>query len=211
MAESGVILPADSTGKAMRTETATTAFVTGSGGVVHQQVVSIGDPTTAANLATVGAEGGLWVVPRGGVRHSVLFTATALIPTTTETLVTLTKSVDAAATSTAATYTVTTGKTLRIQGISVSGFVSTATAANTRITLRAVASGTPTATSPLQWTGRLGITTGTVALQNALLPLMIDFGDGLEFPAPFGIALTAVSSTTTVHTVDIGMYGYEYP
>jgi hypothetical protein len=57
VAESGVILPADSVGKALRTETATTAFTTGAGGVVHQQVVSIGDPTTPANLQTVDANG----------------------------------------------------------------------------------------------------------------------------------------------------------
>lgn len=59
MAESGVILPADSTGKALRTETQTTAFTTGSGGVVHQQVVSVGDPTTPANLAGVNSTGAL--------------------------------------------------------------------------------------------------------------------------------------------------------
>lgn len=59
MAESGIILPADSTGKALRTETVTTTFNTGSGGVAHQQVVSLGDPTTAANLAAVSAGGAL--------------------------------------------------------------------------------------------------------------------------------------------------------
>lgn len=59
--ESGVVLPTDATGKALRTETVTTSFVTGSGGVVHQQVVSLGDPTTAANLATVDANGRLQV------------------------------------------------------------------------------------------------------------------------------------------------------
>lgn len=62
MAESGVILPADSTGKALRTGTQTTAFTTGSGGVVHQQIVSVGDPTTAANLAGVTAGGALQVL-----------------------------------------------------------------------------------------------------------------------------------------------------
>lgn len=48
--ESGVILPADSTGKALRTETVSTAFVGGAGSVVHQQVVTVGDGTSGATV-----------------------------------------------------------------------------------------------------------------------------------------------------------------
>lgn len=58
MAESGVILPADSTGKATRTETVTTTFTTGSGGVVHMPVSVLGDPAIAANLANILALAG---------------------------------------------------------------------------------------------------------------------------------------------------------
>lgn len=57
MADSGVILPADAAGKALRTETQTTTFTSGAGAVVHQQVVGIGDPTTPANLLAVDANG----------------------------------------------------------------------------------------------------------------------------------------------------------
>lgn len=55
--ESGIILPADSVGKATRTETVTTTFTTGVGGTVHMPVGVIGDPTTAANLLVVDASG----------------------------------------------------------------------------------------------------------------------------------------------------------
>jgi hypothetical protein len=55
MAESGVILPSDSNGKALRSETVTTAFTTGSGGVVHQQVVTLAD--SAGNLLGTSAAG----------------------------------------------------------------------------------------------------------------------------------------------------------
>jgi hypothetical protein len=55
--ESGIILPVDSSGKATRTETVTTSFVSGSGGVVHMPVSVIGDPTTAANLLVVDSSG----------------------------------------------------------------------------------------------------------------------------------------------------------
>lgn len=65
MAESGVILPADSTGKALRSETVTTTFTTGTGGVVHQQVVSVGDPTTPANLVAVDSSGRLTTAVSG--------------------------------------------------------------------------------------------------------------------------------------------------
>jgi hypothetical protein len=61
VAESGIILPTDSTGKATRTETVTTTFVTGSGGVVHMPVQVIGDPTTIANLMAVGANGQVFI------------------------------------------------------------------------------------------------------------------------------------------------------
>lgn len=54
MAESGVILPVDSSGKALRSETVTTTFTTGSGGVVHQQVVTLAD-STGVLLGTTAA------------------------------------------------------------------------------------------------------------------------------------------------------------
>lgn len=54
MAESGVILPADAAGKALRTESVTTTFTTGSGGVVHQQVITLAD-STGVLLGTSGA------------------------------------------------------------------------------------------------------------------------------------------------------------
>src|SRR5437763_6434668 len=96
MAESGVILPADSTGKALRTQTATTTFTTGSGGVVHQQVVS--------NAIDVN-------------RTAVVLSAAGVASVTTVGLMTLNQYVGGAVTAGVSTYTVPAGKTFRIQSI----------------------------------------------------------------------------------------------
>jgi hypothetical protein len=80
--ESGVVLPADSSGKALRTETVTTTFTTGTGGVVHQQVVSIGDPTTPANLVGVDSSGRITAAIAG-----TPVTATAAVSWTSATAV----------------------------------------------------------------------------------------------------------------------------
>lgn len=53
-------LPADSTGKKLRTQTVTTT-VAGSAANTEQQVVSVGDPTTTANVLLVNPDGSLSV------------------------------------------------------------------------------------------------------------------------------------------------------
>jgi hypothetical protein len=212
--ESGIILPSDSTGKALRTETVTTAFVSGSGGVVHQQIVSLGDPTTPANLATVGPEGGLWVVPRGGVRHIINWNVEAYSVTASEAAPTMTRSTDLAATTTTGSnpYVVTTGKTLRLQGISISGVLLGTTVTASRVIIRAAASGTAGTGSPIQFSTRLGnASVGTQAANYGLIQQDIDFADGLEFPSASSFIVTAIASTAAMHSLDISLWGYEYP
>lgn len=214
MAESGVILPADSSGKALRTETATTTFTTGSGGVVHQQVISIGDPTTPANLATVGSEGALWVVPHGGVRHTVNWTIQAYSVTASEAAPALSRSTDlATGTTTGANpYTVTTGKTLRLQGIGISGVLLGTTVTASRVLIRAVASGTASTSSPVQFSTRLGnASVGTQAANYGLIQQDIEFTDGLELPSGASFIVTAAATTAAMHSLDISLWGYEYP
>jgi hypothetical protein len=209
--ESGVVLPADATGKALRTETVTTAFTTGAGGVVHQQVVSLADPTTGS-LVTVGAEGGLWVVPHGGVRHNIAWTIQAYSVTATETALSMNRSTDFAAIAAAATYTVTTGKTLRLQGLSISGVLLGTTVTASRVALRAAATSGASATSPLQFSTRLGnASIGTQAANYGLIQQDVDFADGMEFPAGSSFCLTAVATTAAMHSLDISLWGYEYP
>jgi hypothetical protein len=209
--ESGVVLPADATGKALRTETVTTAFTTGAGGVVHQQVVSIADPTTGA-LAAVGTEGGLWVVPHGGVRHNVAWTIQAYSVTASEAALSLNRSTDLAATAAATSYTVTTGKTLRLQGLSISGVLLGTTVTASRVTIRAAASGNATTGSPLQFSTRIGNPSiGTQAANYGLIQQDIDFADGMEFAAGASFCVTAAATTAAMHSLDISLWGYEYP
>jgi hypothetical protein len=208
--ESGVVLPADATGKALRTETVTTAFTTGAGGVVHQQVVSLADPTTGS-LVTVGAEGGLWVVPHGGVRHNIAWTIQAYSVTATETALSMARSTDFAAIASAATYTVTTGKTLRLQGLSMTGVLLGTTVAASRINLRAT-TGTVGTSSPVMASLRIGNTSvGTQAANYGLPPTFVEFQDGLEFTAGMQIGISAVATTAAMHSLDISLIGYEYP
>jgi hypothetical protein len=208
--ESGVVLPADATGKALRTETVTTAFTTGAGGVVHQQVVSLADPTSGT-LVTVGSEGGLWVVPRGGSRQSLNWNAQAYSVTATDALVSMNRSLNAGATTAATSYTVTTGKTLRIQLLIVTGVLLGTTVAASRINLRAT-SGTVGTSSPVMASLRIGNTSvGTQAANYGLPPTFVEFQDGLEFTAGMQIGISAVATTAAMHSLDISLIGYEYP
>jgi hypothetical protein len=210
--ESGIILPGDPSpsGRAQRTVTHTTAFTTGAGGVVHQPVVSLGDPNTPGQLATVGAEGGLWVVPRGGARTNINWNAQAYSVPSAAALISLSRSTNAGSATAATTYTVTTGKTLRIQLITITGVLLGTTVAASRISLVAAASAVGTA-SPVMASFRLGNTSvGTQAANYGLQPIYAEFQDGLEFTSTQQIALVGVSSTAAMHALDISVVGYEY-
>lgn len=107
----------------------------------------------------------------------------------------------------ATSYTVTAGKTLRIQEIHVF-LKSTSTVVNIgTYSLRQAASGIAN-TSPVIWQGFLGITAATAAA-NTSVDEAYTFPDGFEIAGGQQITFTYITSAATC-TVSFGLTGYEY-
>lgn len=110
-------------------------------------------------------------------------------------------------TSSATSYTVTSGKTLRIQGIFMCVLGSSTTAAFGRARLRAV-NGTLSVSSPMVFSLDDGSFTGTAAAGNGEGQWII-IPDGLEIPAGWQIGISQVINTTS-STISVSLIGYEY-
>jgi hypothetical protein len=141
--------------------------------------------------------------PRVGLTwYSLAYAVTA-----TESLVTITGVQRVGQANSTAALVVTAGKTLRVQTISGSITLVSATAGQTRVTLRAAAGGAAVATSPIYWAIRKGassLTVGTVYDFDTTIP------GGLDFPSGTGVAITASAGAASLHTLDLSMIGYEY-
>jgi hypothetical protein len=127
--------------------------------------------------------------------------------TATESLVTITGVQRVGSANSTAALVVTAGKTLRVQTISGSITLVSATAGQTRVTLRAAPGGAAVATSPIYWAIRKGasnLTVGTVYDFDTTIP------GGLDFPSGTGVAITASAGAASLHTLDLSMIGYEY-
>lgn len=134
------------------------------------------------------------------------------IAATTETLLTMSYSSDNAAQTTGSSYTVTTGKRLRIQQMLLGLDTTTGNtaAANVVIRVRAAAGAAATLTSPLQ----LILAVAGVGAANSASVETAAFPDGWEFAAGTGIGFTATCAgfvaTTAAPKVLITVIGYEY-
>jgi len=131
--------------------------------------------------------------------------------TTTETLITLTQSKGTGATSSASTYTITSGKTLRITGIQVaSRGNATATVQSTVFNLRLNTAGACVVTStPIL----MGIQSATAAVASAWDRVIIPIPDGYEIAGNGTISLcisAAATYTTNAPTWSVNLIGYEY-
>lgn len=140
-------------------------------------------------------------------RNRVSFTADRVTPAASDTLVTFTKNVGGTSTASQTTYTVTSGKTFRIQAVYFSVVTSTTTVISARLALRENTGGTCTASSaPVAMMEAAGVTAVAnegVSGTNMAIP------DGWEFPAADSICFSAIGSTST-GTMTITIMGYEY-
>lgn len=131
--------------------------------------------------------------------------------TTTETLITLTQSKGTGATSSASTYTITNGKTLRLTAISVgSRGHATATIQSTIFNLRLNTGGACIVTStPIL----VGMQSATPATASAWDRVIIPIPDGYEIAGNGTIAIcisAAATYTTNAPTWSVNLIGYEY-
>lgn len=143
----------------------------------------------------------------------LIFYATGVASGTTgtETAISLTKSADNGATSSAASFVVTSGKRFRITAITVaSRGNATATAQVTTFNLRVNTAGAVITTStPVI----LSIRTATPATASAWDRVQLPIPEGLEIAGngtlQFGITANAVF-VTNAPTWDVAIFGYEY-
>lgn len=141
-------------------------------------------------------------------RTYVTFTADAVAGVTSETLLSFTVNKQGTATATQTNYTITSGKTLRVQAITIGVQAGAAAGEWVRVKLRHNTAGATTTASSLVITAACGTGNATTAgMGEESFPIP----DGLEF---FGngtqtIALTHVSSATT-NIESITLVGYEY-
>ncbi|SRR6266550_844136 len=108
-------------------------------------------------------------------------------------------------TSSAASYTVTAGKTLRIQSISVSVRASTTTIVDARVRLVTAASAIAVGSPRL--VALEAFANGAIAEDGNTVTM--DFPDGIEIAAGHQVAVSNIESTAT-GTVSVTVVGYEY-
>jgi len=134
------------------------------------------------------------------------------IAATAETLLTASYSTDNAIATTGTSYSVTTGKTFRVQSISACLHSTTGNVTNvTAIVRLRCALGTALVTSPIQLIIPLG---GIAAANQAGTPTVIEIPDGWEFVSGSGIGITVSCPgyvvTTAAPLLSFVLRGYEY-
>jgi hypothetical protein len=144
-------------------------------------------------------------------RSRVTFTADAVTPATSETLVTFVKDVAGTATTAQTTYSVTAGKTFRVQALHVYYALTSTTLSEVRVALRENTGGACTAASTLAVRLGAGVPATTATSVNHEAGTQADFTipDGLEFPAADSLCLSAIA-TSASSAVTITLVGYEY-
>src|SRR4029077_1175598 len=158
------------------------ALTVGSNAVQSETVV-LRDPGNAAQYAEVNPKGtqadnGLGVQHLHDAGRTLICIYLDSVPgTTTEALATLNITKGTASTATGTSYTVTSGKTLRIQSLHYSMSIPASTNASGRLRLRM--GSTVSATSPIIAMSAIG---GPAATTNDTGTSDISFPDGLEVP-----------------------------
>jgi hypothetical protein len=135
------------------------------------------------------------------------------VAATAETLMTMSYSTDNGTLTTGTSYTVTSGKRLRINSINcfLHTITGNTTAVNVIVRLRVNNGGAALVSSPVQMIVPIQ---GIAAVNQAGLPVDMSIPDGWEFVAGAGIGVTVACAgfvtTTAAPKVSITLTGYEY-
>ena len=203
MTESYVEVGPNSTGTKIRT----LEYTEGSN-TVDARVTHVGDPSTEAQVVAVNpsnqaAVEKLW----NSGRNPVAFYADRITGSTSEALSTFTSN-NNGTTSSATSYTVTSGKTLRITAWSVTIEETSTTKRNGRVRLRA-ASGAVGTGSPIYLMADVGSMTGTGAA-NEGVTYNSSVEDGIEIPSAYNVAFSLITSNAAGTYISFCFTGYEY-
>ena len=215
MADGIIQLPADGTGKKRDASELTVG-----GNTVERERLVIADPTNAAALTVVSGSNPVGtqyasvirpITPRDdGFRTPVIFRADEINSLSTEALVSMTVNKGGVETAAQTTYTVTTGKTLRIQALIFSVTINTTTGGQKKGSLRLRASsGTVLVSSPVYFNIVCG--SNALAAVNEGTETSTATCDGLEFPSGWQVGLSEISPGTASRTaISFCVVGYEY-
>jgi hypothetical protein len=141
-------------------------------------------------------------------RTQLTFYVDQLTGVTSEALASMQSTKALVAQSAATNYTVSAGQTLRIKTITLTVKNTTTTLASSRIRVRAVASGTVTATSPIIFTLDCPGMTGTQAA-NVGNTIVVPIPDGLELPSGANFGFSHIESTTSSN-ISVCIEAFEY-
>ena len=220
----GGVVPVDGAGTIRGTiKAASTLAVATDTSIVVQ--LNAGLPAGTNSIGTVqqaaltkGTQGATGVSTQdlkdSGRNQTNYFTATLVALTATEALLSLTgyKS-GAAVAATTTPAVVTTGKTYRVQSITITYAATTTTEGSVQVNLRANSTGVGAVTSALVCSWSVGLL-GGAEIVGSLNTVSIPIPDGMEFPAGTGLVLTGLGliglTATAVGDVKVSMTGYEY-
>ena len=175
---------------------------------VQRQAVMVGDPNTISSLNGVTSKGLQAVTALestdlsscGRLLLTLVFDPAAY-GSTSETAISFTQNLNYVQSTGVTSFTVPTGKTLRLQQI-VIGAYSSGMVSTVQIRLRVNTSGSATTSSPLLLSERLAINTGSTNV--SLLR-----GE-MDFPAGASLLFTRVDSASNTINSAITVYGYLY-
>jgi hypothetical protein len=164
---------------------------------------------------TQGANGFTVQALKDAGRACICLTAEFTFAQTAETLLTLTKSIDGAATSTGSSFAISNGKKFRVQSISatIESLGSGTGPQRAYVRLRRNNAGATTASSSLQ--GVWGFINSTAIVKSGF-SMDYEFPDGLEMTgdgtATFGVTLETPDWVTTTGTgrIKLTIIGFEY-
>lgn len=187
------------------------ATVAVSGPVTDAQLRASAVPVVAPTL-TKGTQAatGLSTQHLRDAGRAIVNAATAIAgvtAVTSEALLTLAISRDAAATANATTIAVTSGKRLRIIGITAGVISSAAAVISARVCLRMNPSGAAAASSPIL--AILPLSQQAAALAQAGDTCVLMFSEAIEISGTMQVGLSQVASVTT-GTIWASLIGYEY-
>lgn len=176
---------------------------------VRVRLTAWGTPTGTVNVRIL--PGGMLFAPAPTVSPAIktyaAFGAQAVAGTVADTMMTLTPNRGGTNGSTGTSFAVTTGKRLRITGITIAVRASAAVASWTRFLLRHNTAGAAINTSPIAWACDVGTPAQVIGATDEIT---VWFGtDGPEFNGTDQIGISSISAATT-NLNDVLVYGYEY-
>jgi hypothetical protein len=191
-------------------------FVGFSGGnlQVSQMAIQIQDPTTGTQVAAVQPKGtqGTYLLcvqdAKDSGRSKVILTLTKAAAITSEALVTMTIKKGDAAPTTGTSYTVTSGKTFRIQSVFLGVTSNSAALVNAAIRVREGAASGGAVAVGSDIIAELEAAT-SAATSGLGAQASVDFPDGMEITGGQQIGISELASATTA-VVTVVIVGFEY-